>query len=44
MLPQMQLKDTTLMLARELQPNEALDFNIWATSVTCCLDFSERLS
>jgi len=28
MLPQMQLKDATLMLARELQPNEALDFRI----------------
>jgi hypothetical protein len=27
-LPQMQLKDATLMLARELQPNEALDFRI----------------
>ena len=27
-LPQMQLKDATLMLARELQPNEALDFKI----------------
>jgi hypothetical protein len=27
-LPQMQLKDTTLVLARELQPKEALDFRI----------------
>ena len=27
-LPQMQLKDATLMLARDLQPNEALDFRI----------------
>src|SRR5439155_9676330 len=27
-LPQMQLKDATLMLARDLQPNEALDFKI----------------
>ncbi len=27
-LPQMQLKEATLMLARELQPNEALDFKI----------------
>src|SRR5437667_546724 len=27
-LPQMQLKDATLMLARELQANEALDFKI----------------
>ena len=27
-LPQMQLKNATLMLARELQPNEALDFKI----------------
>jgi hypothetical protein len=27
-LPQMQLKDATLVLARELQPNEALDFKI----------------
>lgn len=27
-LPQMQLKDATLMLARELQPNEALDMKI----------------
>ena len=28
MLPQMQLKDATLLLARDLQPNEALEFNI----------------
>ena len=27
-LPQMQLRDATLMLARDLQPNEALDFRI----------------
>jgi hypothetical protein len=27
-LPQMQLKDATLMLTRDLQPNEALDFKI----------------
>ena len=27
-LPQMQLRDATLMLARDLQPNEALDFKI----------------
>ena len=27
-LPQMQLKDATLMLARDLQPNETLDFKI----------------
>src|SRR6185436_3806234 len=27
-LPQMQLKDGTLMLARDLQPNEALDLRI----------------
>ncbi len=27
-LPQMQLKDASLMLARDLQPNEALDFQV----------------
>jgi len=39
-LPQMQLKDATLMLARELQPNEALDFKISFKSRAYPLVFS----